>query len=80
MAKNYGVKATTVVTVRHPKNRMIVRPLSISLWYLKRDSEAALFRAPGNSKTHSVTFLVNGYPCKIDSISTDGTARFTRIK
>lgn len=76
---SYEVKLTTKIVIRHPKNRMLVTPDRISLWYLKRDNEQALFRAPSNTKTHRVTCTVNGYKAKLVSVSTDGTARFERI-
>lgn len=80
MAKNYGLTATTTVVLAHPKNRMMVQPNTITLWYVKRDTEHALFNLPRNTKTHSVTVLVNGLKAKLTSICTDGTARFLRIK
>lgn len=76
----FGTTMTTTITVRHPKNRMQVTPTRIALWHLKRDTVQALFRAPGNSKTHKVICFVNGRKCKLESISTDRTARFAQVK
>ena len=75
----YGTKVTITAVVRHPKNKTAIRSERIFLWGLKRDTEFALFNLPCPTKTRTVLCVVNGRKAKLDSVSTDGTARFIRL-